>query len=63
MKLDTSHSHSEEAVNAMNNALAHAEDDPIWVLSLLLTECADDKDLKDIAKFLEEMLGLSHIHI
>jgi hypothetical protein len=56
MKLDTSHSHSEEAVNAMNNALTMPHADPIWVLSLLLTEWADDKDLLDIAKFLKERL-------
>ena len=56
MKLDTSHAHSEEAVNAMNDALTMPHADPIWVLSLLLTEWADDKDLLDISKFLENRL-------
>ena len=56
MKLDTSHAHSEEAINAMNDALTMSLANPIWILELLLTEWADDKDLIDIAKFLEERL-------
>ena len=56
MKLDTSHAHSEEAVNEMNDVLKMPHLDPYGVLMLLLTEWADDKDLIDIAKFLKERL-------
>ena len=56
MKLDTSHSHSEEAVNAMNDALTMSLTNPIWILELLLTEWADDKNLLDIADFLKKRL-------
>lgn len=54
MKLDTSHAHSEDAVNAMNEALLAKH--PENVLELLLTEWADDNDLIDMAKFLKERL-------
>ena len=54
IKLDTSHAHSEEAVNAMNEALLAKH--PKNVLELLLTEWADDNDLIDMAKFFKERL-------
>lgn len=55
MKLDTSHAHSEEAITAINNSLNKSKDH--WeILHLLLTEWADDKDLLDISKFLENRL-------
>ena len=57
MNLDTSHAHSEEAITAINKAVnsrtLHTYRD---ILELILTEWADDKDLLDIAKFLEERL-------
>ena len=56
MKLDTSHAHSEEAVNEMNDVLTMPHLDPYGVLMLLLREWADDEDLIDIAKFLKERL-------
>ena len=60
MKLDTSHAHSEEAITAINNAFTEVYSRTLHtyreILELILTEWADDKDLLDIAKFLEERL-------
>jgi hypothetical protein len=58
MKLDTSHAHSEEAINAINKAICEQKGVFHYysVLELILTEWADNKDLIDIAKFLKERL-------
>ena len=58
MKLDTSHAHSEEAINAINEAIGEQKGVFHYysVLELILTEWADNKDLIDIAKFLKERL-------
>jgi hypothetical protein len=61
MKLDTSHAHSEEAITAINNAFTkvynpHTLHTYREILELILTEWADDKDLLDISKFLENRL-------
>ncbi len=61
MKLDTSHSHSEEAITAINNAFTKVYNPRTLhtyreILELILTEWADDKDLLDIAEFLKERL-------
>ena len=58
MKLDTSHEHSEEAINAINKAIGEQKGVFHYysVLELILTEWADNKDLIDIAKFLKERL-------
>ena len=57
MKLDTSHAHSEEAITAINKVVnsrtLHTYRD---ILELILTEWADDEDLLDISKFLENRL-------
>ncbi len=58
MELDTSHAHSEEAITAINNAFTKVYNPRTLhtyreILELILTEWADDKDLLDISKFLE----------
>ena len=53
--LDETHSHSTESINAINQAIRKVPS-PIEALNLILAEWADDADLIDIAKFLNERL-------
>ena len=55
MKIDNSHSHSIDAVKAINQALDKGND-VFEILYVLLTEWADDEDLLDMADFLETRL-------
>lgn len=55
MKIDNSHSHSIDAVNAINQALDKSND-MFEILYILLTEWSDDEDLLDMADFLETRL-------
>jgi hypothetical protein len=61
MKLDTSHEHSEQAITAINKAIGEQKGVFHYysVLELILTEWADDEDLLDISKFLENRLDKS----
>ena len=52
IKLDTLNGHSQEVVDKFNQVAEHYSEDAL--LDLILTWWADDKDLTDIAKFLEE---------
>jgi HD-like signal output (HDOD) protein len=55
MKLDTTHAHSQEAINAINKALKKSPC-KIEILYILLTEWADNEDLIEMASFLKDRL-------
>jgi hypothetical protein len=58
MRLDTSHAHSVDAVNALNKALSNRLDelsDHFYqdIFYLICTEWADDNNLKEFAELIE----------
>jgi ferritin len=55
MKLDTTHTHSQEAIDAINKTLDKSPC-KIEILYILLTEWADNEDLTEMASFLEDRL-------